>query len=48
MWVYLLFLDILVKWVCFGIEGVVWIVDIKGCIWFINVVSENLMGGMWY
>ncbi|PFX19161.1 tectonin beta-propeller repeat-containing protein 2-like [Stylophora pistillata] len=40
--------DVSAKWVCLGIQGVAWIVDTKGCIWFTNVTSENPMGGTWY
>ena len=41
-------LDVSAKWVCLGIEGVAWIVDTKGSLWFTNVTRDNPTGDTWY
>lgn len=40
--------DVLAKCVCLGIEGVAWIVDMKGLIWFTDVTRDTPTGNTWY
>ena len=41
-------LGITAKCICLGIEGVAWIVDMRGSLWFTNVTQENPTGNSWY